>query len=85
MQRLRDVRGNVTGPGDRGREVRPRDPIGRRGEGLAMTKILMKGNEAIGAAAIAAGCRYFFGYPVSYTHLDVYKRQRCSPAQRTGP
>ncbi|HOA89836.1 MAG TPA: 3-methyl-2-oxobutanoate dehydrogenase subunit VorB [Propioniciclava tarda] len=30
-----------------------------------MTKILMKGNEAIGAAAIAAGCRYFFGYPIT--------------------
>lgn len=30
-----------------------------------MTKVLMKGNEAIGAAAIAAGCRYFFGYPIT--------------------
>lgn len=30
-----------------------------------MSKILMKGNEAIGAAAIAAGCRYFFGYPIT--------------------
>lgn len=30
-----------------------------------MTKQLMKGNEAIGAAAIAAGCRYFFGYPIT--------------------
>jgi len=25
----------------------------------------MKGNEAIGAAAIAAGCKYFFGYPIT--------------------
>lgn len=25
----------------------------------------MKGNEAIGEAAIAAGCRYFFGYPIT--------------------
>jgi len=25
----------------------------------------MKGNEAIGAAAIQAGCRYFFGYPIT--------------------
>ena len=34
------------------------------------TKVLMKGNEAIGEAAIMAGCRHFFGYPtVSYTHL----------------
>lgn len=30
-----------------------------------MAKILMKGNEAIGAAAIAAGCKYFFGYPIT--------------------
>lgn len=30
-----------------------------------MAKILMKGNEAIGAAAISAGCRYFFGYPIT--------------------
>lgn len=30
-----------------------------------MAKILMKGNEAIAAAAIKAGCRYFFGYPIT--------------------
>ena len=30
-----------------------------------MAKVLMKGNEAIGAAAIAAGCKYFFGYPIT--------------------
>jgi len=30
-----------------------------------VSKILMKGNEAIGAAAIQAGCRYFFGYPIT--------------------
>lgn len=30
-----------------------------------MSKVLMKGNEAIGAAAIAAGCKYFFGYPIT--------------------
>jgi 2-oxoglutarate ferredoxin oxidoreductase subunit alpha len=29
------------------------------------TKVLMKGNEAIGAAAIKGGCRYFFGYPIT--------------------
>ena len=28
-------------------------------------KILMKGNEALGEAAIQAGCRHFFGYPIS--------------------
>ncbi|MFZ5943422.1 MAG: 3-methyl-2-oxobutanoate dehydrogenase subunit VorB [Bacillota bacterium] len=30
-----------------------------------MSKILMKGNEALGEAAIKAGCRYFFGYPIT--------------------
>ncbi|MEG1285258.1 MAG: 3-methyl-2-oxobutanoate dehydrogenase subunit VorB [Romboutsia sp.] len=30
-----------------------------------MAKILMKGNEAFGKAAIEAGCRYFFGYPIT--------------------
>ncbi len=30
-----------------------------------MAKILMKGNEAIAEAAIKAGCRYFFGYPIT--------------------
>lgn len=28
-------------------------------------KVLMKGNEAIAEAAIRAGCRYFFGYPIT--------------------
>ena len=28
-------------------------------------KILMKGNEALAEAAIRAGCRYFFGYPIT--------------------
>ena len=30
-----------------------------------MAKVLMKGNEAVGAAAIEAGCRFFFGYPIT--------------------
>ncbi|MBW2277800.1 MAG: 3-methyl-2-oxobutanoate dehydrogenase subunit VorB [Deltaproteobacteria bacterium] len=30
-----------------------------------MTKVLMKGNEAIGEAAIRAGCIHFFGYPIT--------------------
>ncbi len=30
-----------------------------------MVKVLMKGNEALGAAAIKAGCKYFFGYPIT--------------------
>ena len=28
-----------------------------------MSKVLMKGNEALGEAAIRAGCVHFFGYP----------------------
>ena len=28
-------------------------------------KMLMKGNEAIAEAAIQAGCRFFFGYPIT--------------------
>ncbi len=30
-----------------------------------MARVLMKGNEAIGEAAIRAGCRFFFGYPIT--------------------
>lgn len=30
-----------------------------------MAKLLMKGCEAIAEAAIRAGCRYFFGYPIT--------------------
>jgi len=30
-----------------------------------MKKILMKGNEAISEAAIQAGCKFFFGYPIT--------------------
>ncbi|MDD5306381.1 MAG: 3-methyl-2-oxobutanoate dehydrogenase subunit VorB [Deltaproteobacteria bacterium] len=30
-----------------------------------MAKVLMKGNEAIGEAAIRAGCVHFFGYPIT--------------------
>ncbi len=30
-----------------------------------MAKMMMKGNEAVAEAAIQAGCRYFFGYPIT--------------------
>ena len=30
-----------------------------------MAKVLMKGNEAIAEAAIQAGCKFFFGYPIT--------------------
>lgn len=36
-------------------------------------KILMKGNEAIGEAAIKAGCKCFFGYPITpQTEISAY-------------
>jgi len=40
-------------------------------------KVLMKGNEAIGEAAISAGCRYFFGYPITpQSELPAYLARR---------
>ncbi len=30
-----------------------------------MSRVLMKGNDAIGAGAIAANCRYYYGYPIT--------------------
>ncbi|MGI6225585.1 MAG: 3-methyl-2-oxobutanoate dehydrogenase subunit VorB [Peptococcales bacterium] len=42
-----------------------------------MSKVLMKGNEAIGEAAIKAGCRYFFGYPITpQSELPEYLAKR---------
>ncbi|VBB07642.1 pyruvate flavodoxin/ferredoxin oxidoreductase thiamine dip-bdg [Lucifera butyrica] len=40
-------------------------------------KILMKGNEAIGEAAIVAGCQYYFGYPITpQSELIEYMARR---------
>lgn len=40
-------------------------------------KILMKGNEAIGEAAIVAGCRHYFGYPITpQSELIEYMAKR---------
>ncbi len=40
-------------------------------------KILMKGNEAIGEAAIRAGCHLFFGYPITpQNELPEYMARR---------
>lgn len=42
-----------------------------------MAKILMKGNEAIGEGAVRAGCRYFFGYPITpQSELPHYLARR---------
>ena len=36
-------------------------------------KVLMKGNEALAAAAVRAGCRFYFGYPITpQTELAAY-------------
>ncbi|MBZ4644759.1 MAG: 2-oxoglutarate/2-oxoacid ferredoxin oxidoreductase subunit alpha [Petroclostridium sp.] len=40
-------------------------------------KVLMKGNEAIAEAAIQAGCRYFFGYPITpQNEIPAYMSKR---------
>ncbi len=40
-------------------------------------KVLMKGNEAIGEAAVQAGCRAFFGYPITpQNELTAYMSRR---------
>ena len=40
-------------------------------------KVLMKGNEALAEAAIRAGCKHFFGYPITpQTELAAYMSKR---------
>ncbi len=40
-------------------------------------KILMKGNEAIAEAAIVAGCRHYFGYPITpQTEVAAYMAKK---------
>lgn len=40
-------------------------------------KVLMKGNEALAEAAIAAGCKNFFGYPITpQTEVAAYMSKR---------
>ncbi len=40
-------------------------------------KVLVKGNEAVAEAAIMAGCRYFFGYPITpQTEISAYMAKR---------
>ncbi len=40
-------------------------------------RLLMKGNEAIGEAAIHAGCRFYFGYPITpQSELTAYMAKR---------
>ena len=40
-------------------------------------KVLMKGNEALAEAAIQAGCRHYFGYPITpQTEIAAYMSKR---------
>lgn len=40
-------------------------------------KVLMKGNEAIAQAAIQAGCRFYFGYPITpQTEIAAYMAKK---------
>ncbi len=42
-----------------------------------MEKLLMKGNEAIAEAAIRAGCRHFYGYPITpQTEVSAYMSKK---------
>lgn len=54
MYRVRILRADLPGCGHPGGEIEGR-----------MEKKLMKGCEAIAEGAVQAGCRYFFGYPIT--------------------
>ena len=44
---------------------------------MSQEKVLMKGNEAMAEAAIRAGCRFFFGYPITpQTEVAAYMAKR---------
>jgi 2-oxoglutarate ferredoxin oxidoreductase subunit alpha len=70
MYRLRDVLRDL--PGQRYR-------IGAWG----LMRVLMKGNEAISAAAIHAGCQAFFGYPITpQNEIPEYMSEKMAEAGR---
>lgn len=49
-----------------------------------MNKIMMKGTEAIGEAAIRAGCRLYFGYPITpQSELTEYMARRLPQVEGT--
>ena len=66
MHGLRFVRHDVPRRCDNGLEV------------IAVAeKVLMKGNEALAESALRAGCRFFFGYPITpQTELAAYMAKR---------
>ena len=44
---------------------------------MSEEKVLMKGNEALAEGAIAAGCRHYFGYPITpQTEVAAYMAKR---------
>jgi len=46
---------------------------------MKMSKVLMKGNEAIAEAAIRAGCLNYFAYPITpQTEVAEYLSKRLS-------
>lgn len=46
-----------------------------------MERSLMKGNEALAEAAIRAGCKCFFGYPITpQTELSAYMAKKMQKA-----
>ena len=40
-------------------------------------KKLMKGNEAFATSAIHAGCRYYFGYPITPQNEELQAAEYC--------
>ena len=49
-------------------------------------KVLMKGNEALAEAALRAGCRFFFGYPITpQTELAAYMSKQMCIRDRSRP
>lgn len=47
-----------------------------------MPKVLMRGNHIIGEAAVRAGCRYYFGYPITpQNELAEYMAERLSKTE----
>lgn len=47
-------------------------------------KLLMKGNEALAEAAVRAGCRHFFGYPITpQTEIAAYMAKRMPQVRGT--
>jgi 2-oxoglutarate ferredoxin oxidoreductase subunit alpha len=52
-----------------------------KGRRVTMGKVLMKGNEVIAEAAVHAGCKFFFGYPITpQSELVAYMARRLPEA-----